>query len=146
MTYTPIKNAGTTMKVGATAGASPSVDVNGITNLDRVGESRSEIDVTALSDDWRKRIKGVRDAGQIRVTGNWSNQDQGQSILAGAVADDDAYKFEIAFDDSLGTNATKFAFDAHVIQFDAQPGTVDGQVQFTCVLSVDGAITETPAA
>lgn len=146
MVYTPIKNAGTKLTVGATPGASPSVEVKGTSNIDRIGESRTAIDITDLSDEWRKRLKGVRDAGQIRLTGNWSNQDQGQTILSGGVADEGVYKFEVEFDDSGGANPTKFEFDAHIIQFDTQPGGVDQQVQFTCVLSLDGGITETVAA
>jgi len=90
MVYTPIKNAGTKLTVGATPGASPSVEVKGTSNIDRIGESRTAIDITDLSDEWRKRLKGVRDAGQIRLTGNWSNQDQGQTILSGGVADEGA--------------------------------------------------------
>lgn len=143
--HTPRKNAGTRIFVGSVPGAAPAVEIGGVTDLGELGNTRNSIDVTTLADTARRRIKGLIDAGEQRISGNFDSEDAGQKILNNAVGWDAALLFKVEI--LYGQTKYVITYAAHVTSFQPASGTIDGVLQFTATLTVDGKRTyETVAA
>lgn len=146
MAGTPVKNAGTKIFISASPGASASVLIDGVTDISGFGVTRKEIDVTALSDKWRRRLKGLKDGGAIDLTGQFKGDDPGQKFLAQAVSTEAPWGFQVQIPDSKGTNNSTWTFMAQIMSYEPSSGKVDGVVEFKAQLMVDQAISFTAAA
>ena len=96
------------------------------------------IDVTTLADTdgCRRFIQGMRDAGELRLTGFHMRNDAGQQALRAAYQSGQAGTARIAFPDGL--TAT---FPAIVKSVSLGAAQVDGAIGFSCVLHANGAVT-----
>ena len=140
MAGTAIKNAGTKIFISAAPGAAATVLIDGITDISSFGVSRKDIDVTSLSDKWRRNIKGLKDGGKVDLTGQWRRDDRGQQLLKQAVDSDAAWGFRVELPDSQGNNGSKWEFQAQIMSYEPGTGKVDGVVEFKRELMVDNAI------
>lgn len=95
------------------------------------------IDVTTLDspDGCRQFIPGVKDAGEIRLTGFHVKGESGQNALRAAYDSGNAATACITFPD--GTQAV---FPALVKSHALGAAQVDGAIQFTCVLRASGKV------
>lgn len=95
------------------------------------------IDVTTLDspDGCRQFIPGVKDAGEIRLTGFHVKGEAGQNALREAYNTGAAGTAAIAFPD--GMQAT---FPALVKAHALGAAQVDGAIEFTCVLRANGKV------
>jgi predicted secreted protein len=141
MPGTPVKNAGTKIFISASAGASASVLIDGVSDISGFGVTRKEIDVTALSDKWRRRLKGLKDGGAIDISGQFRSDDRGQQYLAQAVNTEAPWGFQVQIPDSKGTANSTWTFFAQVMSYEPSSGKVDGVVEFKAQLLVDQSIT-----
>ncbi|WP_127078359.1 phage tail tube protein [Rhodomicrobium lacus] len=147
MPGTAVKNAGLKLLISAAPGGAATVLVDGVNDLSGFGlPTRKEIDVTALSDTWRRRIKGLKDGGQITISGQFRPSDPGQRLLAGAVNSDSAFGFRVELADSKGTNNSSFSFFAQVLSYAPASSKVDDVIPFKATISVDGPTQFTAAA
>lgn len=148
------KTEGAKLYIGTTAenGASDTyTQIKRVTSIGEVGPETSAIDVTALEDYAREKIKGMRDHGDVEIEISRITSDPGQAALK-AAADDDGdlpYNFRIEFDDQITPvtgNKTKIEFKAHVLAFRIAPVQVNGVVKVKSRLAITGETTETLAA
>lgn len=141
-----VKVRGTTISIGTTA-ATAATDtytlIDGAKMLNGLlGPEFSEIDVTDLGDTYRQSAKGVADAGDLEIGGNYSKTDTGQGALETAAkddnaADDDPYNFKIVQPDA-GIVYVK----ARVMSFRVQYGTNANVIEFRAKLSLTDAYVE----
>ena len=142
----PVKNAGTKIYISGAPGAPATVLIDGVTDITQFGVSRKDIDVTSLSDKWRRHMKGLRDGGTVALTGQFRSDDRGQQLLQQAVNSESPWGFRVELPDSKGVNPSNFVFFAQVMSYEPGSGKVDGVVEFKASLMVDQSITYTAAA
>lgn len=129
---------GTTIHIGTTAATASSdtyTEIGGAKMLPgSIGPEFAEIEVTTLADVYKQSIKGVADAGDLEIGGNYDNADTGQTALAAAADDDDAvnvYNVKI-----VTPNARQFYVKARVMSFRTQFGTNTNALEFRSKLSL----------
>jgi predicted secreted protein len=142
----PVKNAGTKIFISGAPGAAASVLIDGVSDISGFGVTRKEIDVTALSDKWRRRLKGLKDGGSVELSGQFRSDDLGQKYLAQAVGSEAAWGFRVEIPDTKGTNNSQWVFYGQVMSYEPSSGKVDGVVEFKAQIMIDNAITFTAAA
>lgn len=113
-----------------------------------IGELGAEapiIDATALEDNAKEKLKGIADNGDVEIGGNRVYTDAGQNALEAAAIDNDdtPYNCRIELPGAAAGGATlRYAFKAIVSKFRTKPGQVDGLVEFTAMVAITGAITQ----
>jgi hypothetical protein len=146
MAGTPVKNAGIIMLIGAAPGASPTVPIGGLSDIPEFGNERKALDVTDLSQHWRRYLKGLKDGGKISLAGQFRGDDIGQKLLWQAANSEASWFFSVQLPDTKGANGSTYLFLAQVLSTKVMPGKVDGLVEFKCDLQIDQSVTLTPAA
>lgn len=146
MQGTPVKNAGLIMLIGAVAGATPSVPIGGLTDIPEFGNERKAIDVTDLSNKWRRYVKGIKDGGKLSLAGQFRGDDSGQKLLWMATNSEASWMFSVQLPDTKGINGSTYQFLAQVLATKVVPGKVDGIAEFKADLQIDQSVTLIPAA
>lgn len=147
-TYTPIATAGWKLYISATPGGSPTNEIFGVDQFDKIETERKVIDRTTLRDTTRQRgLSGIQDGKQVRLQFRRSNQDAGQQLLKAAHDAGVAYNFKATANDAAAlslTNPTTYTWSALVSSFGAGPATtVDDDIMGEAVLEITGVPTET---
>lgn len=109
-----------------------------------LGVEWSEIDATTLDDNYRQSVKGVGDAGDIEIGGNYDHADTGQTALKAAADDDDdtnVYNIKI-----VQPNGRLVYLKGRVMSFRVQYGTNANLKEFRAKASLTAAYTEAAAA
>lgn len=148
------KTEGTKLYIGTTAENAASdtyTQIKRVISIGEVGPDTGMIDVTALEDYAREKIKGMRDEGDVEIEFSRVTSDAGQAALKAAAEDggDLPYNFRIEFDDQITPvtgNKTKIEFKAQVTAFRVAPVQVNGVVKAKARLAISGPATETLAA
>ncbi len=149
MADTGVKTTGITLFFGTTAANGSSdtyTQVKRVKTIGAMGAEAQVIDVTALDDTAREKIKGIPDNGDIEITGNRVYTDAGQNLLLAAADDtsDTPYnvRVQIPVAGAAGANVRR-QFKGIVTRFREFPAQVDGVVEFSCMIAITGAITRT---
>lgn len=129
---------GITIHIGSTAATAATDTYTEIGGAKMVGGSIgpefSEIDTTTLVDVYKQSVKGVADAGDVEIGGNFDHADTGQTALATAADDDDSvnvYNVKIVI-----PNARQYYLKARVMSFRTQFGTNTNVLEFRSKLSL----------
>ena len=130
------KGIGTTFSFTPSGGTATLVGT--LTAISELTCDSALIDVTTLEETsgCRRYIQGLRDAGELRLTGFHARGDAGQQALRAAYQSGTAGTALITFPDGL-----KAAFPALVKSVSLGAAQVDGAIGFSCVLHADGAVT-----
>lgn len=112
--------------------------VGKLTSVGEIRPDSSMIDVTTLDAEggWRCYMQGMRDAGELTLTGFYQKDDAGQAALRAAHASGAAGMAEVAFPDG-----TVVSFLAYVKACSIGAAEVDGAVAFGAVLRLTGPVT-----
>ncbi|ABA60072.1 phage tail tube protein [Burkholderia multivorans] len=97
------------------------------------GGQSSEIDATTLASEEKEYELGLPDPGEFSVDGNYSSDDEGQSLLRTARASGEKHVFRVTFADQ-----SQFLFVGMVRQY-TWSAAVDGIVTSTYSVRVSGA-------
>jgi hypothetical protein len=141
MSGNPIVSKGTQIYISPVPYAAATVLIDGVTDIPELGLKRKAIDVTALSDKYKKSMKGTLDIGNLNLSGNYHPSDPGQATLARAVIVDSPYNFKVKYSDGSTDE-----FSAQVLEYGKAPGKVDSVAQFKAALNGFGAVVSTAAA
>lgn len=128
-----IKSFGGTFKVATKT-------VGGLTDVNIGGVDVNMIDVTdqASTDGWKEFVGGLKDGGQVELTGNFKSVDDGQSELRGNPGETAAW--ELTF-----SNGAKASGNAVIGGYNVT-NPLDNKVGFTCSLKITGKTTYTAGA
>ena len=134
------RSQGTTLKFTPAGGAQVSVG-----RLTSVGEIQSDfeaLDVTTLESEggYREYIQGLRDAGEVELSGFYDAEDAGQAALRAAYDSGAAGAFEVNFPDGSKVNFSGFV-KGHTVG----SAEVDGAIGFGAVVRITGAVRMTEA-
>lgn len=133
-----LRARGTTVHIGTTAATAATDTYEEVVGAKMIGGTMgidwSMIDVTALTDVYKQEIKGVADAGDVELGGNYIHDDNGQEALAAAAADDDTTNiYNIKF---VRPDGRIVYLKARVTSFRTQAGTNTNVWEFRCKLSL----------
>lgn len=120
-------------------------DLGCIQSFTNNAPARAEIDTTCMTDDTKTFKFGIKDNGTISVELLYNPSSAGQALVEGSYNSNDAYKFKIEYNNSLGTNGTIKEFDGFVMSV-SQDSQIDDVVRQSVEIKVSGAITTTPAS
>lgn len=134
------KSQGTTLKFTPAGGTQ--VVVGRLSSVGEIQSDSEELDVTTLESQggYREYIQGLRDCGEVELTGYHDAGDAGQKALRSAYADGKNGAFLVEFPDGSKVNFSGFV-KAHTIG----SAEVDGTVGFGAVVRISGAVTVTEA-
>lgn len=135
------KAQGTTLKFTPAGGAQATVGK--LTSIGEIAPDSEAVDVTTLDSagGYRESMQGLRDAGELELTGFYTSGDAGQRALRAAYDTGAAGAVEIGF-----TDGSRCAFNAYVKSYSVGSAEVDGAVGFGAVLRITGAVTFEEAA
>ena len=122
----------------AAAGTTISWNSNSIGEVTEIGDldtSADDIEVTdyGSTDGYKEYIQGLKDGGELEVSGNFYPTDTGQSALISDINGGTVRTAVITLPNSVGT----WTFSAYVKGFTTST-PIDGQVQFTATLKITG--------
>jgi predicted secreted protein len=125
-----VKALGTTITFNALA-------IGGLTSIGEVSVTSEERDTTTIdsADGYKEVAQGIKDAGEVPLTGFYVNADVGQVGLRTGFDTGDIDEVVITYPDN--TTVTGNAF---VKGFGMGPVEVNGTVGFSAVLRFTGAI------
>ena len=134
------KSQGTTLKFTPAGGSQ--VTVGRLSSVGEIQSDSEELDVTTLESEggYREYIQGLRDCGEVELTGYHDAGDAGQKALRGAYASGKNGAFLVEFPDGSKVNFSGFV-KSHTIG----SAEVDGAVGFGAVVRISGSVTVTEA-
>lgn len=134
------KAQGTTLKFTPAEGE-PCL-VGKLTSVGEIQPESEEMDVTTLEseDGYREYIQGLRDAGEVEISGYHDRGDAGQKALRNAFDSGALCPFEVSFPDGAKVNFTAF-----VKGYRVGAAEVDGAIGFGATLRISGAVSMTEA-
>ena len=135
------KSQGTTLKFTPAGGAQ--VTVGRLSSVGEIHSDSEELDVTTLESagGYREYMQGMRDSGEVELTGFHDAGDAGQKALRSAYASGAVGAFLVEFPDG-----TKVSFSGYVKGHTIGSAEVDGAIGFGAVVRISGAVTVTEAA
>lgn len=131
-----IKAQGTTLKFTPAGGEE--LTVGKLSSVGEIQPDSEEVDITTLEspEGCREYMQGLRDSGEVEISGFHDAGDAGQKALRAAYASGKTGAFRVCFPD--GTTA---GFSAFVKRHSIGAAEVDGAVGFGAVLRISGPIT-----
>lgn len=111
--------------------------VGEVTDMGEVGREYNIVNHTPISNRKVQKIKGSYDPGSITLQYARDYSDAGQSLLATAVASDNAYSVQITLQ-----NGKKLYFTALMTSFKTSMGGVDQVTAGSCVLTLQQDVLE----
>lgn len=134
----PVVGIGTTLKKGTEI-------IANLTSIDGVGISADTIESTNLSTEggYRTFVNGLKDAGEVSISGHFGYEDHGKLLDAFEASTLDTYTIE--FPDKGTTTGTQWIFTAVVTAFSTSVELED-LISFESTLKVSGRPTLTGPA
>ena len=113
-----------------------------ISSIGEIAQTSEEVDVTTLDSEggYREYMQGMRDSGEVELTGYHDAGDAGQKALRSAYADGKIGTFQVDFPDG-----SRVEFSGFVKGHTIGAAEVDGAVGFGAVVRISGAVTVTEA-
>lgn len=145
--------SGTQMFIGGKT-ASPSAEtswteIGEVANIGEFGRKYTKIEVKGLAKRGTRKAKGGYDDGSIVLKIHADDPDAGQTALAAALDDDDAYNFKVIENDEgpgTGATGTTSVFRALVMSMPKTIGGGDDVVDYSVELEINsGTIVVTAA-
>ena len=131
-----VRAYGTTLAFTPAGGSK--VTVGKLSSIGALSPDSEAVDVTTLDSagGYRESMQGLRDAGELEVSGFHNKSDAGQAALRAAYASGAAGTVEISF-----TDGCVVSFNAFVKSHALGSAEVDGAVGFAAVLRATGPVT-----
>jgi predicted secreted protein len=125
-----VKALGTTITFNSLA-------IGGLTSIGEVSVTSDEIDTTSLdsADGYKEVAQGIKDAGEVPLTGFYVNADVGQVGLRTGFGTGDVDAVVITYPDD-----TTVSGNAFVKGFAMGPAEVNGAIGFSATLRFTGAV------
>jgi hypothetical protein len=122
------------------------VEVNETADLGEFGDEAEEIKFSSISDARVRKLKGIRDAGNLELTVHRTGSDAGQAALRTAKGDDHQRTFKVVLNDAppAGTPTT-FYFRGLVMGGRTKMGEANNVVDEVFTIAINSAIVEVPA-
>lgn len=100
------------------------VEIKNVEDAGSFGDKADEISVEFLGDARKRRFKGARDAGSMKIKVGFDAVDAGQVILRAAVSDDFNRPFKVVLNDAPAADGTgsEFYFSALVMGAEVELG------------------------
>ena len=139
---------GVTLRVSADDGTSY-IEIKEVKSFSAIGAGSASVkDVTHLKSAAKEKRLGLKDEGEISLSGNYLPLDPGQLVLKENSSTNKVLKMQIEFDDAAteSGDGTKFEFDFLVNPFQKPGAEVDGILEFSATLVVTGLIAESAAS
>ena len=132
---------GTTLKYKPAGGNQ--LTVGKLSSVGEIQPDSEELDVTTLESagGYREYMQGLRDSGEVELTGYHDAGDAGQKALRTAYASGETGAFEVNFPDG-----TKVSFSGFVKSHTIGSAEVDGAVGFGATVRISGPVVVTEAA
>ena len=129
------KSQGTTLKF--TPEGASQVTIGRLSSVGEIQPDSDELDVTTLESEggYREYMQGLRDSGEVELSGFHDAGDAGQKALRSAYADGRAGAFEVSFPDGTTVNFSGFV-KSHTIG----SAEVDGAIGFGAVVRISGPV------
>lgn len=134
------KSQGTTLKFTPAGGEA--LTVGRLSSVGEIQPDSEEIDITTLESEggFREYMQGLRDSGEVELSGYHDADDAGQKALRQAYAGGQPGAFEVAFPDG-----TKVNFSGFVKSHTIGSAEVDGAIGFGATVRISGAVQVTEA-
>ena len=135
------RSQGTTLKFTPDGGQQ--LTVGRLVSVGEIQPDSEDLDVTTLESPggYREYMQGLRDSGEVELSGYHDAGDDGQAALRNAYASGRAGDFEVNFPDG-----TKVVFSGYVKSHTIGSAEVDGAVGFGATVRITGAVMVTGAA
>ena len=127
--------AGTTLSITTDSG-NTYTQIKGITSLGATGQTKAEIDVTALEDMSKNYIAGLNDGESKTIGFNWDDTDAGQAVLKPEAIAGNVAGFKIDF-----PNGVAATFDMALLGWMVDEPTSDGAMKVTVSGRMTGDVT-----
>ncbi|HQS46925.1 MAG: hypothetical protein B7Y12_03825 [Rhizobiales bacterium 24-66-13] len=146
--------AGAKIYIGTTAAAAniaayeadTYVEIKEVQDLGEFGDEAAEIEVTAVGDARKRRLKGTRDAGLLNLVCYRDPLDAGQQALIAAEKTADAYNLKIVADDApIGGTPTTFYMKVLAMSAKLSFSGPDDVTSITFALAINSDILEETA-
>lgn len=124
------------------------VEVGEVEDLGEFGDESSIVTFAALNDGRMRKLKGIKDAGDMALVVAMDGDDEGQAALVAAEKDSTSvgYNVKIELNDKGTTNATTFFFRAQVTSNRLAIGAADNVIRRNVTLAITSEILEKAAA
>ena len=123
---------------GGTATPATYTEVGEVVDFDGPGATANTIDVTHLGSDFREKLMGLRDWGELTLTCNLDIDDTGQQAVEAACDARSQIGFRITYSsDDVQT------FDGYVLGTSISGG-VDDKVNYTITIAITGDVSTNP--
>lgn len=123
------------------------VEIKEVEGLGSLGDTSSAIEFNSLGDGRKRKIKGVRDAGNMELIAGIDHADAGQTALIAAEKAIHDYAFRIVLNDApAGGTPSERLFIAKVMSASEQFDQSDNIMKLNVSLGVNSNICRTNAA
>lgn len=140
MASTAIRALGSTIaRLDTTVSPNTYNTINNITGFPAPSPEAPDIDVSDLGSSAREYLVGLKDNGEITLTGFYNPNDAEHGVLQAAAGNADSYTFRITLADVSPQQTIDFT--ARVKAFRIPPLEVDGAVPMEIVLRTTGTAT-----
>lgn len=139
---------GATLNVSEDDGANY-VEIKEVNKFGAVGAGTASVkDVTHLKSKAKEKRLGLKDEGDIAISGNYIAKDPGQKILEKNSSKNKVLKMKIEFADKKtdAGSGTTMDFDFLVNPFAPDGAEVDGVLAFNATLVITGEVDKTEAS
>ncbi len=114
-------------------------DVGCVTGYSLDGSSKAEIDTTCNTSDAKEFKFGLKDNGTLSLDINYDPEGSGETLLTAAYADDEAYSFQIEYNNSAGVSGTTKTFNGYVMSV-SESGSIDDKLTGSVEIRISGEI------
>ncbi len=124
------------------------VRIGGITNVGEFGAQHQEITSEPIDADAVGKYKGMRNDGNMPLTLEWREGDEGQGILRDALASYEDYDFKVELNNKpagAGAKPSRKFFAGKVMSDTTNIGGPNNLVTGTINIAINGAIVLGPA-
>lgn len=123
-------------------------EVGEVEDLGEFGDESSLVTFASLNDGRMRKLKGIKDAGDMALVVAMDGDDAGQAALVAAEKDSTSagYNIKVTLNDMGTTNPTTFFFRAQVISNRLAVGGADNVIRRNVTLAITSEIFEKAAA
>ena len=134
-----LKGMGTSIKYAPAYDSAENLvkTIGSLTSIGEIAPTSDEVDTTTLDspDGYREFLQGLKDSGELPLTGYHDAANTGQSTMRTLYASGASGYFWVTFPDQ-----TTIAFNAYVKGYSDGSADVDGIVGFGCTLRISGLV------
>lgn len=123
------------------------VEIGEVEDLGEFGDNSEQVTFASLADSRLRKLKGIRDAGDLALVVGADDTDVGQDALIAAEATTFNYNFKVVLNDAatLGGTPSEHYFYARVMGKRLTVGAANNVVRRNFTLGINSAVTSVDA-